>query len=107
MASKVFIAAKPVVVWGADTGFKHLYLVHDDDGDPTTTNDQTILRGGPVGERRTNLPTDTGNPLQNALNIAQNKLNEALNAALPPGNIELELGLPFVDSLDTFATGDT
>jgi hypothetical protein len=52
--STIFIAAKPVV---PGVGY-HLYLVYDADGDPTNTDDETVIRGGPAEEGQSDVLTD-------------------------------------------------
>lgn len=44
MTSKIYIASKPIPF----TNREHLYLVYDADGDPTTTGDELVIRGGAV-----------------------------------------------------------
>lgn len=42
----LYIASKPVVVNGVNTGENHLYIVYDANGDLSNTNDQWVIRGG-------------------------------------------------------------
>jgi Ca2+-binding RTX toxin-like protein len=84
-SSKVYIAAKPVTVLGVDTGKKHLYLVYDEDGDPSTSGDQLVLRGGPETESQDRWNTE---------------------ATFHPGNIELEIAFDLDVSFDDFGPGE-
>jgi hypothetical protein len=43
--SKIYIGTK--FVDGTDEHYRHLYLMYDEDGDLTTTNDEFVIRGGP------------------------------------------------------------
>jgi Ca2+-binding RTX toxin-like protein len=74
--SKIFIASRSVLFPNSkvDTGRDHLYLVYDRDGDPRTTGDQYVIRGGPEGEGTSN----------------------------PNGRIKLEINKPVADSFDAF-----
>src|SRR5258708_6044468 len=73
--SKIYIAAKPVL---GGLGY-HLYLVYDEDGDPSTIDDQSVIRGGPQ--------------------------NEGLDH--DPGNIALQIDDPIAASLDNYGLGQT
>ncbi len=50
----IFIARSEVTVGLIDTGYEHLFLVHDADGNASTLNDQKIITAGPS---RSGIPT--------------------------------------------------
>lgn len=70
--SQVYVASKDVFVSGVNSGYEHLYIVYDEDGNLGTLNDQRVIRGGSQTAQigiGTDLLLEVGVLIQNSADV--------------------------------------